>query len=208
MKLFSAPGKHTPVVIKKPKVLFRVDGLDIYLKDILTITSITVGMLIIGVLIFTAPPIEVRATEPVLEQTVESEPVEQTVEPTVAPIKETLALAIGIDAVISSVPDGKYATDVTMVMVGEVILNRTLDSRFPSTVEEVLTQPMQFSSFSETGLKWLGVASHDEAFKERCINAAERVLTGERILPMNVVYVSSSRQGSVLAQLDGLYFCR
>lgn len=121
---------------------------------------------------------------------------------------EVLSLAIGIDAVISSVPGGELASDVTMVMVASTIMNRVEDPRYPDTVEEVLCQPYQFSCFSETGLKWVGVAADNDSFRDRCMTAAERVLTGERMLSAHVVYVSSARQGTVEAQLDGLYFCR
>ena len=121
---------------------------------------------------------------------------------------EVLALAVGIDAVISSVPNGELASDVTMVMVGSTIMNRVESGRYPNTVEEVLCQPMQFSCFSETGLKWVGRAADNDAFKARCMDAAERVLNGERMLSPQVLYVSADRQGAVEAQLDGLYFCR
>ena len=123
-------------------------------------------------------------------------------------VNQTEALAMGIDAVISSVPGGELANDVTMVMVGSTIMNRVESGRYPDTVEDVLCQPMQFSCFSETGLKWVGRAAENEGFKQRCMDAAERVLSGERMLSPHVVYVSSVSQGSVEAQLDGLYFCK
>ena len=123
-------------------------------------------------------------------------------------VNDALALAIGIDAVMSSIPDGEYASDVTLVMIGNTILNRVESSRYPGTVEEVLCQPYQFSCFGETGLKWVGVAAKNDTFKSRCISAAERVLGGERILSRDVVYVSGSKVGSVEAQLDGLFFCK
>lgn len=138
-------------------------------------------------------------------------PVAESLVYTGAPVvnqSEVLALAVGIDAVISSVPNGELASDVTMVMVGSTIMNRVESGRYPNTVEEVLCQPMQFSCFSDTGLRWVGRASENELFKQRCMNAAERVLSGERMLSPQVVYVSSGRQGTVEAQLDGLYFCR
>ncbi len=119
---------------------------------------------------------------------------------------ESLPLAMGIDAVISSVPGGEYASDVTMLMVGEVIVNRTRDCRFPDTVEGVLTAPYQFSCFSSTGVRWVGRAAYDEGFKQRCLAAAEAVLAGKELLGAGVVYVSGGQQGVTVAQLDGLYF--
>jgi hypothetical protein len=40
------------------------------------------------------------------------------------------------------------------------------------------------------------------------MKAAKAAMAGERMLNYGVVYVSSGKQGTVEAQLDGLYFCR
>lgn len=148
-----------------------------------------------------------------LESVVQTVTVEQTSPApvaeaeTVVTVDEALALAVGIDAVVSSV-GGEGASDVTMVMVGNVIMNRVEDSRYPGTIDQVLCQPKQFSCFSESGLKWVGRAATDPIWKQRCMDAAHRVLGGERMLSYGVVYVSGSKQGTVEAQLDGLYFCK
>lgn len=159
-------------------------------------------------------------TSSLKESGVELEPVVQTVtveqtspapvaEPeTVVTVDEALALAVGIDAVVSSVSGSEGASDVTMVMVGNVIMNRVEDSRYPGTIDQVLCQPYQFSCFSESGLKWVGRAATDPIWKQRCMDAAHRVLAGERLLSYGVVYVSGSKQGIVEAQLDGLFFCK
>lgn len=135
-----------------------------------------------------------------------SVPAEAEVE--VITIDQTEALAMGIDAVISSECKSEWVSDATLLMVANVILNRTNDSRYPNTVDQVLMQPYQFSCFSTTGMKWVGKAAHDIAFRERCMSAANAAMNGERMLNYGVVYVSSGKQGTVEAQLDGLYFCR
>ena len=212
MKLFSSPSIHSAPKNKKEHVLCKINGLDITDKDVVRMAGIAVYAVILAAWMLMVPTAEtVQAAEPETAQVIVADPVvteEPQEEALVVNTDETLALAMGIDAVVSSIPGGEHSTDVTLIMVGNVVMNRTNDSRFPATVEEVLCQPMQFSCFGETGLKWVGKAASDEAFKARVMKAAERVIDGERLLSQSVVYVSSSRQGAVEAQLDGLYFCR
>jgi len=40
------------------------------------------------------------------------------------------------------------------------------------------------------------------------MDAAKAAMNGERMINYGVVYVSGAKQGTVEAQLDGLYFCR
>lgn len=208
MKLFSSPSIHDPMA--KPDVLRLKNGMVIQKKDVLAVAGVTVTMLIVGVWLFSSDIGTVQATEqqPETAQVLQAETLEYIDEPVVVETDETLALAMGIDAVISSVPGGELANDLTMVMVGNTIMNRVECSRYPETVTEVLCQPQQFSCFADTGVKWVGKAASDEAFKQRCVDAAERVMNGERYLSAGVIYVSSTKQGTVEAQLDGLYFCR
>lgn len=212
MKLFSKSGVHfvekerrSPVLMKWMTQHTCITCGDIVKASMVVLFGVAVG----GVLLWQAA----RAAAPVEEET-QTAVVEQLhAHPTVQPVQlvtvnEALALAVGIDAVISSVPGGENASDVTMLMVANVILNRVEDKRYPDTIDQVLCQPQQFSCFADTGIKWVGRAVTDEAWKKRCCTAAERALNGERMLSYNVVYVSSTAQGTVEAQLDGLYFCR
>ena len=123
-----------------------------------------------------------------------------TAEPAVVvSVDQTEALAMGIDAVVSSVKGSEAVSDTTLLMVANTILNRVEDARYPATVDQVLCQPMQFSCFAESGLKWVGRAANDAYFKQRCMDAATRAMDGERLLSYGVVYVSSSRQGTTEA---------
>lgn len=207
MKLFSALGKHSATSESK------LDRLAAWLNKPCTITMTDVAKcaLVItwGLAVAVGVYLTARNTEPAVEPAETSIvntaiPVEEEVE--VVTIDQTEALAMGIDAVISSECKGEWVSDATLVMVANVILNRTNDSRYPDTVDQVLCQPYQFSCFSTVGLKWIGRASTDIAFRERCMNAAESAMAGERMLNYGVVYVSGAKQGTVEAQLDGLYF--
>jgi hypothetical protein len=154
-----------------------------------------------------------EAKEPIVETVVVEgvagvSPQPAAEEHAVVTMDQTLALAMGIDAVISSVKGTENASDVTMIMVGNTILNRVEDSRYPDTVDQVLCQPYQFSCFESSGMKWVGRAAKDPVWQQRCLDAAERAMNGERMLSYGVVYVSSAKQGTVEAQLDGLYFCK
>ena len=218
MALFSYGGEHTA----KSNGISCVDRLiswgrkpsAITLEDYLKGAAvITVGVLA-GVWMFTSARAEmpVEETKPLVETVVvESTGAQariEVAEAVVVNVDQTEALAMGIDAVISSVKGTESASDVTMVMVANTILNRTEDNRYPDTVDQVLMQPYQFSCFSESGMKWVGRAANDPVWQQRCLDAAERAMSGERMLSYGVVYVSSAKQGTVEAQLDGLYFCK
>ena len=213
MKLFSADGKHSEA---KESNLDRFIAwanrpCAIQLSDIAKGGLVIVWGLAVAVGVYLTAKCQndtlaETLVEPLETSIVSPVPVEEVVE--VVTIDQTEALAMGIDAVISSEVKGEWVSDATLIMVANVILNRTNDSRYPDTVDQVLMQPYQFSCFSTTGMKWVGRAATDEAFRSRCIAAAEAVMNGERMLNYGVVYVSSGKQGTVEAQLDGLYFCR
>ena len=215
VKLFSKGGAHA-VDGGETKIVSLMDKLiawgrrptAITLSDCLKGCAVIAFGTLVAALVFISAKAEMPKEESVEVQTVAE--VEATPVPAVeiVSIDQTEALAMGIDAVISSEVKGDMVSDATLVMVGNVILNRTEDSRYPDTVDQVLMQPYQFSCFSTTGMKWVGRAANDQYFRQRCMNAAEAVMSGERMLSYGVVYVSGVKQGAVEAQLDGLYFCR
>lgn len=74
--------------------------------------------------------------------------------------------------------------------VVEVVLNRVLSDRFPSTIPAVLTQPGQFCSLDE--LRSMRI-QEPEAFKQ-CMNAVEATLKEtEPLLDSDVVYFMTSK---------------
>lgn len=108
---------------------------------------------------------------------------------------------------------GDAASDECRQMVGEVVLNRVADNRFPDTIEEVLLQKRQYGRLSETGLVWPARAENPgEAHAvERAYACAEDLLSGtvERLLPEDAIWQAEFKQGNeVLAYDSGLYFCR
>lgn len=115
---------------------------------------------------------------------------------------ELLACAIYCEA------GGDACTDETRHMVGEVILNRVADPRFPDTIEGVLTQKSQYGRFHWTGVVWPSRAAHEPEAVERAYRCAEAVLTEPRLLPEDVVFQAEFVQGEIVAQAPGFYFCR
>ena len=101
-------------------------------------------------------------------------------------------------------------SDETRIMVGNVVMNRVADSRFPNTIEEVLLQKAQYGRLHWTGLVWPERASHDTETEavERAYKCAEMVLEGEKLLPDDCIWQAEFVQGKeVVAHSDGFYFC-
>ena len=118
---------------------------------------------------------------------------------------ELLALVIYQEA------GGDACSDETRRMVGEVALNRVADTRFPDTLAEVLTQKRQYGRLYWTGLVWPERAAREvEAHAvARAYDCAKQVLTGDRLLPEDVIFQAEFSQGrETVALQDGFYFCR
>lgn len=106
---------------------------------------------------------------------------------------------------------GDEATDETRRMVGEVVLNRVNDPRFPDTIEGVLLQKSQYGRMHWTGIIWPARASNpNEAYAvERAYRCAEAVFAQDRLLPEDVVWQAEFKQGKeCVVHVDGYYFCR
>lgn len=106
---------------------------------------------------------------------------------------------------------GDACSDETRIMVGNVVMNRVADERFPDTIEEVLLSKRQYGRLHWTGLVWADRASKPEEAHavERAYDCARRVLEGERLLPDDVIWQAEFVQGTeIVAQQDGFYFCR
>lgn len=118
---------------------------------------------------------------------------------------EMLALVIYQEA------GGDACSDETRLMVGNVVLNRVADDRFPDSIEEVLLQKRQYGRLYWTGLVWPERADKPgEAHAvERAYKCAEEVLNGTRLLPDDVIWQAEFPQGTeTVAEQDGFYFCR
>lgn len=163
-------------------------------------------------------PVDMPSPVEVEEKTVLTVAKKATVEPGVPDINighieptytdadlEALALVIYQEA------GGDACSDETRIMVGNVVMNRVADERFPDTIEEVLLAKRQYGRLHWTGLVWPERASQSvEAHAvERAYDCAKRVLEGERLLPDDVIWQAEFVQGTeIVAQQDGFYFCR
>lgn len=79
-------------------------------------------------------------------------------------------------------------------LVGQVVLNRMADKRFPNTMYNVLTQvnPVQYST-SESILADMG---NRDIIPQRCYDNALIVLNGEVECPPDVIYQANFKQGT------------
>lgn len=149
----------------------------------------------------TAPVMELVPLVVKIEEEPEPEP-EAEIDPDEL---EMLACVIYVEA------GGDACSDETRMMVGNVVLNRVADDRFPDSIEEVLLQPYQYNTFSWDGIVWPERADTEpEAHAvQRAYECAERLLRGERVLDEDVVWQAEFCQGSeIVAHQDGMYFCR
>ena len=103
---------------------------------------------------------------------------------------------------------GDEASDETRRMVGEVVLNRVADPRFPSSILGVLTQKYQYGLFWRTGVVWPSRSAYEPEAVERAYACARLVLSGERLLLEDVVFQAEFIQGEIVASAPGFYFCR
>lgn len=105
---------------------------------------------------------------------------------------------------------GDACSDLCRMYVGDVVLNRVEDPRFPDTLEGVLTAPGQYGRFSKTGIVWPSRASNPgEAHAvQRAYDIATKLLSGEHseLYGQGYVWQAEFGQGSEGFWCDGLYF--
>lgn len=148
------------------------------------------------------PELQEEIPEPMPEPEPMSEPVP---EPELDEL-EMLACVIYQEA------GGDEASDKCRMMVGDVVLNRIADPRFPNTMEEVLTAPLQYGRWQWTGIVWPERANDpgEAAAVERAYDIARRLLSGEHseIFEAGYVWQAEFEQGTDGFWLDGTYFGR
>lgn len=180
-----------------------------------------------AVILPTERPAEVHTavveTEPAVDETVvetvdEAEPPAPTAEPE-APAEteppapepdeaevEMLACGIYCEA------GGDACSDLCRYMVGDAMLNRVGDPRFPDTLEEVLTQKGQYGRFYWTGIVWPERASNpgEAAAVARAYETARALLSGEHseLYGEGYIWQAEFAQGTDVIYLDGIYFGR
>lgn len=121
-------------------------------------------------------------------------------------VREMLACGIYNEA------GGDDCSDDCRRYVGDVMLNRVEDSRFPDTLEGVLTAPGQYGRFSKTGIVWAARAKEPgEAHAvERAYRIADELLAGEHseLYGQGYVWQAEFEQGTEGFWCDGIYFGR
>ena len=114
---------------------------------------------------------------------------------------DLLLLARLIDAMAGS----DWLTEDFRLCVGEVALNRVASPEFPNTLREVIYQRGQYSVTQNPRFASL-------VPRRECVDAALRLLRGERHMVPAVVYQADYLQGELFAmypdrQLGSTYFC-
>lgn len=107
---------------------------------------------------------------------------------------------------------GDACSDLCRMYVGDVVLNRVEDPRFPDTLEGVLTAPGQYGRFSKTGIVWPSRSSKPEeaAAVQRAYETAKKLLSGEHsdLWGLGYIWQAEFPQGQDVIYETGLYFGR
>ena len=109
---------------------------------------------------------------------------------------------------------GDACCDLCRHRVGDVILNRMEDDRFPDTVEEVLTAYRQYGRFYWTGVVWpdRAVKPGEAHAVARAWETARDVLSGEHsdLYGQGYIYQAEFEQGADVIYCEdcGIYFGR
>ena len=107
---------------------------------------------------------------------------------------------------------GNSCTDYCRYCVGDVVLNRIADSRFPNTMYEVLTQKGQYGRYYWTGIVWPSRASNPNEAKavQRAYDTAQDLLEGNHseLYGAGYVWQASFKQGKDNIYICGMYFGR
>lgn len=101
-------------------------------------------------------------------------------------------------------------SDETRRMVGDVVLNRVNDSRFPDTIHAVLTQKAQYGRFYWTGVVYPPRASNasetNAVARARAI--AKELLEGKHsaLYGGGYIWQAEFKQGTGCIESDGIWF--
>lgn len=151
----------------------------------------------------TGPKEDKSVTYEIIFVPAEPEPVEE--EATYDPNElEMMAIVIYQEA------GGDACSDTTRKMVGDVVLNRMMDPRFPDTMYGVLTAPNQY--LMENGVYWPERASYpgEQHAVQRAYRIAEELLTGSHseIYGKGYVWQAEFYQGTDWVYSDNEIFGR
>ena len=99
-----------------------------------------------------------------------------------------------------------WVTDEFKLCMGEIVMNRLSSPDFPDTLEEVIYQEGQFEGVLTENFQCHLLPSY------RCVEAAAKLLQGERMMSEEVLYASGEKNGEVYAlysdaRIGYTYFC-
>ena len=127
-----------------------------------------------------------------------------------APVVDEAELEM-LACVIYQEAGGDAVSNEARYMVGDVVLNRIADERFPDTMEEVLMQERQYGRFYWTGIVWPDRAEKPEeaAAVERAYAIAYDLLSDtyhSKLYNEGYIWQAEFEQGHDIIALDGIYF--
>lgn len=103
-------------------------------------------------------------------------------------------------------------SDLTRYMIGDVVLNRVNDPRFPNTIYEVLVQKNQYDKFYYTGIIWPSQAftKYEANAVARAFATAEDLLAGNhsKLYGNGYIWQAEFIQGTDIIYQEGIYFGR
>lgn len=108
---------------------------------------------------------------------------------------------------------GDSVCDECRYRIGDVVINRVNDPRFPDTLQEVLEQEGQYGRFHWTGVKWPDRASNasEQAAVERAKETAYNLLADIRHSDMygnGYIWQAEFKQGTDIVECCGIYYGR
>lgn len=141
---------------------------------------------------------QMKESQPEVEVEVETEPeadeAQTATEEADAWEREMLAILIYQEA------GSNACCDLCRHRVADVALNRVNDNRFPNTLEEVLTAPLQYGMLSYTGIKWSDRAAYESEQEAvaRAYAVADDILSGNHseLYGEGYIWQSENPQGS------------
>lgn len=96
--------------------------------------------------------------------------------------------------------EAQYYSRECQVAVGSVVLNRVNSSRYPNTLEGVITQRHQYACYRDGNFHRTPTETNVEVARELLMNGSQ--------LPSNVYFQAQFKQGDFCyAKIDGEYFC-
>jgi len=153
-------------------------------------------------------PVETPETEPPTEYIPETTEPEETEPEIDYELTDAEMLAI----VIYQEVGGNAHCDLCRYRVGDIVLNRVADPRFPNSIYEVLTQPYQYGRLAWTGIKWADRASnpYEADAVARARRIANDILSGNHseLYGNGYVWQAGFKQGTDGFWCCGHYFAR